>query len=631
MVCRLDSKQTEIIMKQATPILDTIQSPNDLKTKSLSELRLLCDEIRNELLRLVSANGGHLGSNMGIVELTVAMLYVFSPENDKIIFDVGHQSYVYKLLTGRRHLMEQLRQVDGACGFQNRTESTYDCFGGGHAGTAISAGLGFAVERDMRQGDEQVVAIVGDGAFGCGTSLEGMNIIAETTQRMLIVINDNKQSISPNVGAWANYLNTIILNPTFHSTRSFLKNALHKIPIVGKLTSTVYHAIRNLLMPPGKIFKTFGLHYFGPVDGHNLNHLIHAFQHLKDRKDKPTILHVITQKGFGYSPAENDPELYHGVSSFNPQCGITTSDISSFSYVFGKHMMELMNHHPDLIAVTAGTCSGNGLTELRNTFNSRYFDVGIAEEHALVFAAGLAAAGKIPIVSLYATFSQRAVDYMFHDICLQNLPVILCLDRAGMVQDGATHHGIHELSFWRSLPNISVLQPADSFELGEMLKLAIQYKGPTIIRYPKDHADNLSHPTLEVQWGKSELLREGPDGVIYGNGREAQTALQVAEILSRHHISVSVVNPRFLYPFDCEMLKKTSQTRHIVTIDNHTKQGGFSDYITEYLQYPDLRIKHFALPREIIHWGNPTTLRHKYGLTAEQIAQKLLDTKFFKS
>lgn len=618
-------------MKQETPILDTIQSPNDLKTKSLSDLQMLCGEIRNELLRLVSANGGHLGSNMGIVELTVAMLYVFNPETDKLIFDVSHQSYVYKLLTGRRHLMEQLRQSEGACGFQNRSESSFDCFGGGHAGTAISAGLGFAAERDMRGGNEQVVAIVGDGAFGCGTSLEGMNIIAETTQQFLVVINDNKHSISPNVGAWANYLNTIILNPTFHSTRSFLKNALHKIPIIGKLTSTIYHAIRNMLMPPGKIFKEFGLHYFGPIDGHNLSHLIHAFQHLKERKDKPTVLHVITQKGFGYLPAEQDPERYHGVSSFDIQCGVTSEDTSSFSHAFGKQMLDLMTHHPDLVTITAGTCSGNGLTELRNTFRERYFDVGIAEEHALVFAAGLAAAGKIPIVSLYATFSQRAVDYMFHDICLQNLPVILCLDRAGMVQDGATHHGIHELSFWRSLPNISVLQPADAFELGEMLKLAIQRKGPIVIRYPKDHADNLPHPTSDVFWGKSELLREGQDGVIYGNGREAQTALQVADILARHHISVSVVNPRFLYPFDCEMLNKVCQTRRLVTIDNHTRQGGFSDYIAEHVSNPNTQVHHFALPRTIIHWGNPSILRQKYGLTAEQIAKELLDTKFFNS
>lgn len=612
-------------------LLDSIQSPADLRNFSDAQLEQLCGEIRKELLCIVSACGGHLASNLGMVELTVAMLAVFDPPADKILFDVGHQAYTYKLLTGRRDLMKRLRQDNGCSGFQLREESHCDAFGAGHAGTAVSAALGMAAARDRHGGNERIVAIVGDGALGCGSTLEGLNSVVEITRDFLVIVNDNKMSIAPNVGALGRHLNKVISHYSYYRARNRFRNFIEAIPLIGpkfrKGLGTLYLAIKNMVLPPGRIFQEMGFRYLGPVDGHNLKELLRIFRNIRDVRDTPLLLHILTHKGMGYPPAEKSPEAFHGLGCFDVDTGtLPAASETTFSSAFGASLGNLLGEIPESVAITAGTCAGTGMLKIREKFPERYFDVGIAEEHAVVFAAGLASQGMIPIVAIYATFMQRGLDYVFHDVCLQKLPVIFCLDRAGIVDDGPTHHGIHELAFWRAVPNLAVLQPADANELNDMLRLAVSRRQPTVIRYPKGDAMALPIPNRSpLEWGRAEPLRAGTDVAIWASGRETATALQVANLLAIHGIQAAVVNPRFLMPFDRGMMRSQASTMPVVTIENHVLAGGLADIAREALQgLPNVRLLCRGWPIDIIPFGTERRQRELYRLTPETLAEDII-------
>jgi len=512
--------------------LSKVDSPADLHRFTLPELDLLAGEIRAEILKVVAQNGGHLASNLGVVELTIALHYVFHSPSDKLIWDVGHQGYVHKLLTGRRGLFRSLRQFHGCSGFLSMAESPDDIFGGGHAGTAISAALGMAAARDAHHGDEKIVAVVGDGSLNCGISLEGLNNVRETTRDLIIVLNDNRMSISPNVGAIPKYLNQIISGRGYNHFKAAAKMMLHKMPggeEIRKRISKLEEATKSIFVP-GVFFEELGIRYLGPVDGHNLPAMIHALEAARDT-NRPVILHCFTEKGRGYTPAEAAPEKFHGLGAFNPltgQCDAAPTKVT-FSSAFGDAMLQLAEKHSDTVAVTAAMGAGTGLKPFAAKHPHRFYDAGIAEEHALVFAAGLAAGGLRPVVAIYSTFIQRALDCIYHDICLQRLPVIVCQDRSGVVEDGPTHHGIYDLAFLRQLPNLTIMQPGDEMELHDMLFTAYEMNAPVVIRYPKgstgvEYLEDI--PVRKLELGKAAEVRPGADGVIWALGAEVHTALR---------------------------------------------------------------------------------------------------------
>ena len=610
-------------------LLDTIRSPDDLRRVPLEQLPQLAAEIRAELLAIVSRCGGHLASNLGVVELTIALLRVFDIEEDRIIWDTGHQGYTYKLLTGRREQLQRLRLDDGCCGFLSREESESDVFGAGHAGTAISAALGFAVARDRAESAGRVVAVVGDGALGTGVALEGLNSVIETTRDFVLVLNDNRMSIAPNVGALSRYLNRIITGGPYNRIKAFLRDIVTGIPRIGprlrRLIQRLEAASKSLLVP-GVLFEELGLRYVGPLDGHDLPGLVASLESVR-RLRVPLVVHVLTQKGRGYALAETAPEAYHGLGPFDPASGhplaaaLDDDAPTSFSASLGQLLGELFRTDDRLIAITAGMAGGTGLNPLREEFGKRFFDVGIAEEHAVVFAAGLAAAGHRPIVAIYASFMQRAVDYVFHDVCLQNLPVVFCLDRAGVVADGPTHHGIHDLAFWRGLPNIAVLQPADAWELGEMLRLLLSRSGPGVIRYPKARPDPLPvNRRAEMEWGKAEILRTGGDVAIWALGREAMLALEAADALAVAGIDAAVVNVRFIVPFDQELLLTHAADMPLVTLEDHTAHAGLGGLVKEVLAgRAGVRFLCRGWPRETVPWGTTDGIRRKFRLDRESL------------
>ena len=618
-------------------ILEKIDSPENLKQLSPQERIQLAAEIRTELIEVISKNGGHLAPNMGAVELTIAIHTVFNAPLDKIVWDVGHQAYVHKLLTGRRELFKTLRQDGGCSGFLSRNESEYDVFGAGHAGTAISAALGMAAARDIRGGTENVVAIVGDGSLNCGISLEGLNNVSEITDNMIIVINDNKMSISPNVGAMARYLNRVISARPYNSFKAFARKIVRSIPLVG---DDITHKIARLeeaaksMFVPGVIFEELDLRYIGPVDGHNIEEMIRTFDVIKDFR-KPTVIHVLTEKGRGYQPAESAPEKFHGLSPFDPDTGITNTASSddTFSSLFGKALCELAGENDDIVAITAAMQAGTGLTEFAEKFPGRFYDVGIAEEHALVFAAGLATEGIRPVVAIYSTFLQRALDYLFHDIALQKLPVIICTDRSGIVDDGPTHHGINDLAFLLSVPGLIIMSPCNGCELRSMLYAAYDYKAPAIIRYPRGSAalkavsDKNKSDKSKITPGRAEIVRKGTDIAIWSAGRELATAIQVADILKKQKISAAVINSRFLKPFDSGLLIKQAGKMFIVTIEDCRINGGLgsvTDNILVNIQHNG--IKHFGWNDEIIPHGTVSGIRRKYGMTPEIIADEIVSS-----
>lgn len=611
-------------------LLDNINTPKDLRDLSIEDLEQLASEIRQEIIGVVSKNGGHLAPSLGAVELTLALHYVFNTPEDKLVWDVGHQAYVHKIITGRKKLFKTLRQDEGCLGFLTRDESEYDVFGAGHAGTAISAALGIATARDQRHEDYRVVAVVGDGSLNCGISLEGLNNVSEATKDFIILLNDNKMSISPNVGALPKYLNRIISGRGYNRFKALAKMMLKKIPHgedIRRKISRIEEATKSLFVP-GVFFEELGIRYIGPIDGHNLDNLIHTLQGIKEF-NRPVILHTITEKGRGYHPAENAPEKFHGLGSFNPTTGKVKKDGAiSFSSAFGKSICELAEQHDDVVAITAAMCSGTCLTEFSERFPKRFYDVGIAEEHALVFAAGIATGEMRPIVAIYSTFLQRALDCVFHDICLQNLPVIICCDRAGIVDDGPTHHGIHDVPFLRNLPNLSILSPKNGIELRQMLFNAYDRKGPVIIRYPKGCSGkqfNGKNKPDPIEWGKAEIIQKGEKLSIWAVGKEVTTALEISDILERkHNIHPTIVNTRFIKPLDTELLVNQSENTPIVTIENCQYQGGLGSIVDEILiNRKNSHVLHFGWDTEIIPHGTIQGIRERAELTPEKIAEKI--------
>ena len=617
------------------PILDTIHSPTDLRRLPESALPKLAAEIRAELVEVVARTGGHLAPNLGAVELTIALLRVFDPPADTIVLDTGHQSYVYKLLTGRREQFQELRRGDGCCGFQNRQESRYDAFGAGHAGTAISAALGFAAARDRVGGDHRVIAVVGDGALGCGVSQEGLNNIIETTKDFILVLNDNKMSIAPNVGAMSRYLNRVISAEAYNRFKDSVARTVTRIPYVGPTARKAIRRIEEMTkgaLVHGTLFEELGLRYIGPVDGHDLPELIRTFSNLR-RLRQPILLHVMTRKGQGYAHAEAAPETFHGLGPFDPEtgtaCGADQPGTVSFSASLGQALCGEIENNKQVLAITAGMCSGTGLKPLREKFPDHLRDVGIAEEHAVVFAAGLAASGYRPVVAIYASFMQRAMDCVFHDVCLQNLPVVFCLDRAGYVEDGPTHSGIHDLGFWRALPNLAVLQPSDDGELRGMLALLLRRNGPGMLRYPRGSAANLPlQVRAPLEWGKAEILREGADVAIWAVGRETLVALDVAERLAARGIRATVVNPRFLQPFDEALFLRHAAAMPVVTLENHVLRGGLADTAAELLlRTPQLRgILRRGWPADtVLPWGPEADVRRRFRLDAAALTDDIAE------
>lgn len=611
-----------------TPLLDQIDSPAALKALSLEETRRLAEEIRGEIVTVTSRNGGHVASNLGVVELTIALHRVFDAPRDKLIWDTSHQCYAHKLLTGRRELFRSLRKENGCIGFTSREESPYDAFGAGHAGTAISAALGMAVARDRGGRDEHVVAIIGDASLNCGISLEALNSVRDATRRLIIVLNDNKMSISRNVGGIAAYLNSVIPSKGYNSLKAWARKWVQKIPRVGdRLTHSIARfeeAVKSVLVP-GVLFEELGVRYIGPVDGHNIADLVWTLEHIK-AFESPVILHAITEKGRGYELAEDSPETFHGLSGYDPETGQAprASTGVTYSTVFGQAVIALAEEKPDVVAITAAMRSGTGLSEFAGRFPKRFFDTGIAEEHALVFAAGMAAEGLRPVMAIYATFLQRAVDCVYHDICLQNLPVIVCADRSGAVDDGPTHHGIYDLAFLRGLPNLSILCPFTGKETRDMLFMAYDRGGPVVIRYSRGTAPDA--PSAPLVWGQASVLREGDDLTIWAMGRECATALEVAAILETSGRRVKVVNARFLRPFDTARLLEDARRAPLATIEDNQLGGGLAAEVDQALiNAPRRRVFHFGWGDSIIPHGAVERVREAFGLTAAEIARTLLN------
>src|SRR5246127_1626609 len=538
-------------------LLDTIQSPADVKRLSFTELADLAEEIRSFLIQTLSKTGGHLGPNLGVVELTLALHYVFDTPQDKFVFDVSHQAYIHKLLTGRRERFETIRQPGGLNGFMLRTESEHDIYGAGHAGTALSAALGMAVARDLAGGKEHIVALAGDAAFTNGISFEALNNIADQTRRLIVVLNDNEWSIDRNVGAIARYLHKIVTNEHVSHLHDSAARLLERVG--GKTALNVVRraekAAKGLLWP-SVFFEEFGLTYYGPLDGHNIGLLVETFRFLK-QQEKPVILHAITQKGRGFQPALDKQKKFHGLGPYDPDTGETKpAGQRTYSEVFAETLVRLANENDKLVAITAAMPNGTALDLFRPHHPKKYFDVGIAEEHAVIFAAGMATRGYKPFCAIYSTFLQRAFDQVVHDVCLQNLPVVFCMDRGGLSgDDGATHHGLFDISYLRGIPNIIHMVPKDEDELADMLYTAMLHDGPAAVRYPRGTGPGAAvkeHP-VALPIGKAQVIRDGEDFAIFGLGALLPMAVELADKLEQLGHSAAVINPRFVKPFDREL------------------------------------------------------------------------------
>jgi 1-deoxy-D-xylulose-5-phosphate synthase len=610
-------------------ILETINSPADVKKLTIPELTQLAEEIRSRLIVGVSKTGGHIGPNLGVVELTLAMHYVFDTPKDSFVFDVSHQAYVHKLLTGRENLFHTIRQPGGLNGFMLRTESKHDSYGAGHAGTALSAALGMAVARDMSGGKEHIVALAGDAAFTNGISFEALNNIAAQTKRLIVVLNDNAWSIDKNVGAIAEYFHKIVTNPTISSLHGKAAELLERFG--GK---TVAHVARKAeeaakgLIGPGMLFEEFGLNYFGPIDGHNLPLLIETFKFLK-QQNRPVVLHAITQKGRGFQPALEKQKKFHGLGPYDAETGETKSaGKKTYSEIFAETLTKLATANDKVVAITAAMPNGTALDLFRPHHPKRYFDVGIAEEHAVIFAAGMATKGYKPFCAIYSTFLQRAFDQVVHDVCLQNLPVVFCMDRGGLSgDDGPTHHGLFDISYLRSVPNLIHMVPKDEDELADMMYTAMLHEGPSAIRYPRGVGPGVAvkEQPLALEIGKAEVVRDGADVAIFGLGAMLPEAERLAEMLRLEGFSAAVVNPRFAKPVDRECVAEFGgRCGLVVTLEDHVLAGGFGSAVMETLNELELQVPvvRVGWPDAFIEHGKVESLRERYGLTAEAALEK---------
>lgn len=618
---------------EKTPLLKRIRRPADLRDLSWEELSALADEVRSVIIQTVSKNGGHLSPSLGVVELTIALHRAFHAPDDRILWDVGHQTYAHKLLTGRAESFHTLRQFNGLSGFCRPAESEYDSFISGHAGNAVSAAMGFEVANELTGKKDRVLAVIGDGALINGISMEALNNLRSSCRRMIVILNDNKMSIGKSIGAIPRYLNSLITGRNYNRFKAFIKMMLRRLPGGNKLVSGIQQleSSTKSLFVPGVFFEEMGIRYIGPIDGHDIPGMVRAFEHVAEF-NRPVLVHIITEKGHGCEYAKNAPEKFHGTGAFNPENGKTavmkTPGATTFSAAFGQALTELAARDKRVVAITAAMASGCGITaDFIRRFPDRFFDVGIAEEHALVFAGGLAAAGMRPVAVLYATFLQRALDCLFHDICLQNLPVLICVDRAGIVSDGPTHHGIYETGFLRAMPNLAVLEPECESTLQIMMETALTRDQPVLIRYARGAS---GAPAAEqappVEWGKAVCDREGPGAAIWTCGRELYNARKVADLLKeRHGISAAVYNARFLKPFDGEALRRCAAQMPVVTIEDNCIRGGLGDIAAGELVNASHHGLHcFGWDSEtIVQHGSLRDLRAAAGLLPEQIADSL--------
>ncbi len=610
-------------------LLSSIHSPADLKQIPIAQLPELAQEIREVLISSLSKTGGHLGPNLGVVELTIAMHYVFDTPEDRFLFDVSHQSYVHKLLTGRADRFHTIRQPGGLNGFMLRTESEHDVYGAGHAGTALSAALGMAVARDLAGTKENVIAVAGDAAFTNGISFEALNNIADQTKRLIVVLNDNEWSIDRNVGAIASYLHKVVTNEHYNHLHARAARLIERFggKTATKVVRKAEEAAKGLLWP-SMLFEEFGLNYYGPLDGHNLELLIGTFQFLK-RQSKPVLLHILTQKGRGFQPALDKVKKFHGLGPYDPETGETKPAGRTYSEVFAETLVTLANDNEKVVAITAAMPNGTALDLFRPHHPTRYFDVGIAEEHAVIFAAGMATKGYRPVCAIYSTFLQRAFDPIVHDVCLQNLPVIFAMDRGGLSgDDGATHHGLFDISYLRGVPNIIHMVPKDEDELADMMQTALEHPGPSAIRYPRGTGPGTAvkpHP-VALPVGVAEVIREGEDIAILGLGALLPMAEQLAVELEHDGRSAAVINPRFVKPLDRDMLERYAKRVHaFVTFEDHVLMGGFGSAVLEALNemgyhVPVVRI---GWPDRFIEHGKVEALRAKHGISVEAALEKL--------
>ncbi len=616
-------------------ILKHLTSPAELKQLSKAELTQLAEELREQIISTVAVNGGHLGSSLGVIELSIALHRVFNSPADRIIWDVGHQAYAHKLLTGRLEQFHTLRQLEGISGFPKRKESEHDAFDVGHSSTSISAALGMAAGVELNNGDERVIAVIGDGSLTAGMAFEALNHAGHLKQKMIVILNDNEMSISPNVGALSSFLSRKMSSDSFLRFKKETENFLSHVPGFGRelvnLAKRTEESIKGFITP-GMLFEGFGFDYFGPINGHNLDELMVTLENVS-HIEGPVLLHVATQKGKGYQPAEQNPPKYHGVGPFDKATGEVqrgkSGSTASYTGVFGDTLVEMAREDSRIVAITAAMAEGTGLKEFSETFPERFYDVGIAEQHAVTFAAGLACRGLRPVVTIYSTFMQRAYDQALHDVCLQNLPVTFAMDRGGLVgADGPTHHGVFDYSFMRHIPNLTFMVPRNEVELRRAMKTASLTDGPCAYRYPRGNGEGLplDGPILPLPIGKGELLREGQDGLIIAVGTMVGEALQAAEQLAEQGIEMAVADARFIKPLDEELIiEQAGKVPLVVTAEENALQGGFGSAVLELLADADVhpRILRIGIPDQFIEQGTQGELRKMLGLNAEGIAEKV--------
>ncbi|MGI8482543.1 MAG: 1-deoxy-D-xylulose-5-phosphate synthase [Chthoniobacterales bacterium] len=613
-------------------LLDEIRSPADIKTLAEEQLPQLAQEVREELIKTLAQTGGHLGPNLGVVELTIALHRVFETPTDKFVFDVSHQGYVHKMFTGRLDRIGTMRQYQGLNGFLLRTESEHDCYGAGHAGTAISAGLGMAVGRDLRGTNENVVVVAGDAAFTCGISYEALNNAKSQTRKFIVVLNDNEWSIAKNVGAIASYLNNIVANPTYaglhDKARRFIQSVAGKSAV--EFAHKIEEGVKNLIVP-SVIFEELGLRYYGPIDGHDVALLIRTFEFLKSQ-DEPVLLHILTKKGKGYDPALAKPDKFHGLGKYKIESGETApSPTPTYSEIIGKTLAKFADSNQKIVTITAAMPSGTGLGFFQAQHPTRYFDVGIAEEHAALFACGLATQGMKPFLTIYSTFMQRAYDMIIHDIALQNLNVALCMDRAGLSgDDGPTHHGLFDIGYLRHIPNIVHMQPKDEDEFVDMLwTMANHNSGPIAVRYPRGAgtgaAPKATPKLLEI--GKAEVVQHGRDVAIFGLGNMFEVAQEAAKKLEEQGVSVALINPRWIKPMDTGTLEFFARSVEVVcTLEDHVLHNGFGCAVMEHLYTQSIHtpVVRIGWPDQFVEHGTIPILRKKHGITADALVEKVL-------
>ncbi len=623
-------------------LLSKIEGPQDVKNMSIFMLKQLAEEVRVEMINTVSKNGGHLAPNLGVVELTLALHKVFHTPQDKIIWDVGHQCYIHKLVTGRRRNFNSLRKHGGISGFPNPKESEHDAFITGHSSTSLSVALGMAISRDIKGNNNSVVAVIGDGAMTGGMAFEAMNNAGHLQQKMIVILNDNEMSIAKNVGGMSRYLTRLRTDPKYSRGKEELENIMKKIPGIGnkvfKAADRIKDSLKYLLVH-GMLFEELGFTYLGPIDGHSMEDMVEVMTKAKDIPG-PVLIHTITKKGKGYPPAEKNPGLFHGIGPFDIETGIPykSSNIPSYTQIAGSTLCVLAEADQSIVAITAAMTGGTGLSEFAERFPKRFFDVGIAEQHAVTMAAAMATEDLKPVVVVYSTFLQRAYDQVIHDLCLQNLPVTLLLDRSGLVgDDGPTHHGLFDLAFLGQIPNMAIMAPKDENELQHMINTAVKLAGPAAVRYPRGAGVGCSmdEQLLSLPFGKSQVLKEGNDLAIFAVGAMVEIAEKAADQLSKLNISAAVINVRYVKPIDRDMvINYGRETGSLITLEEGILEGGFGSRLLRIINdsgLEDIEVKTMGIPDQFIEHGNRDILLQEYGLTVEKTVNNALELMEKKS